>query len=61
MLIAVMAALGVAILIYVVALACAAVAVRTTPRFEAIGLGAIVSFFDVLHKAEAATPAIAMP
>lgn len=48
MLIAVLAALGAAILVYAVALARAAVAVRVAPRLEAIGLGAIVSFFDAL-------------
>lgn len=48
MLIAALVALGIAILVYGVALARVLAASRPTPRSEAIGLGAIVSFFDTL-------------
>ncbi len=48
MLIAVLAILGLAILIYGVALARVAIAKRVAPNIEAIGLGAVVSFFDTL-------------
>jgi len=48
MLIAVLVALGIAILVYVVALARVLAASRPAPRFEAMGLGAIVGFFDTL-------------
>lgn len=40
--------LGVGILAYSLALARSVIASRTTPKLEAIGLGAVVSFFDTL-------------
>lgn len=48
MLIALLILLGLAILVYGFALARAAIAKRATPTFEALGLGAVVSFFDTL-------------
>lgn len=48
MLIAVLVPLGLAILIYAVALARVTIAERAAPNIEALGLGAIVSFFDTL-------------
>ena len=48
MLIALLVPLGLAILVYTFTLARAAIARRIQPSFEALGLGAIVSFFDTL-------------
>ena len=48
MLIAILLLVGMAILIYVVGLARVAIAERVTPSIEAMGLGAVVSFFDTL-------------
>ena len=48
MLIALMVVLGLAILAYAVALTRAAIAQRVRPNFEALGLGAVVNFFDTL-------------
>src|SRR5688500_15608294 len=48
MLIALLVALTIAVLAYAVALARVAVARRVRPNVEAIGLGAVVSFFDTL-------------
>lgn len=48
MLIALLVPIGLAILVYVIALARAVVAQRTKPNAEALGLGAVVSFFDTL-------------
>ena len=48
MLIALLVTLGLAVLAYAVALARVAVAERVRPRAEAVGLGAVVSFFDTL-------------
>ncbi|MEO6114622.1 MAG: hypothetical protein ABIP07_09270 [Sphingomicrobium sp.] len=48
MLIALLIALGLAILVYTIALARAAIAQRIRPNVEALGLGAVVSFFDTL-------------
>jgi hypothetical protein len=48
MLIAILVPLALAILVFVAALARAAIAAKTRPSLEAIGLGAIVSFFDTL-------------
>lgn len=48
MLIALLVPLGLAILAYAFVLARAAVANRATPDLEALGLGAVVSFFDTL-------------
>ena len=48
MLIALLIPLGLAILVYALALLRAALAGRATPGLEALGLGAVVSFFDTL-------------
>src|SRR5687768_12109587 len=48
MLIALLVALGVAVLAYAVALARVAMAQRIRPHAEALGLGLVVSFFDTL-------------
>ncbi len=48
MLIALLVLLGLAILVYTFALARAAIARRILPSVEALGLGAIVNFFDTL-------------
>lgn len=48
MLIALLIALSLAILVYTIALARAAIAQRIRPSVEALGLGAVVSFFDTL-------------
>jgi uncharacterized membrane protein YfcA len=48
MLIAILVLVGLAILIYAVGLARAALAERVKPSIEAMGLGAVVSFFDTL-------------
>ncbi|MBA3405362.1 MAG: permease [Gemmatimonadaceae bacterium] len=48
MLIALLIALSLAILVYTIALARAAIARRIRPSVEALGLGAVVSFFDTL-------------
>ena len=48
MLIALLVALALAILAYAIALARAALAQRVRPNLEAIGLGAVVNFFDTL-------------
>ena len=48
MLIALLIPLGLAILVYAGALARSALAQRARPNLEALGLGAIVSFFDAL-------------
>ncbi len=48
MLIALLIPLGLAILAYVFALARAAIAQRARPNAEALGLGAVVNFFDTL-------------
>ena len=47
-LLALLALLGLAILAYAIALARAAIAQRVRPNIEAIGLGAVVNFFDTL-------------
>ncbi len=48
MLIALLVALGLAVLAYAVALTRAAIAQRARPDLEALGLGAVVNFFDTL-------------
>ena len=48
MLIALLVPLGLAILVYAIALARAAIGQRVRPNVEALGLGAVVSFFDTL-------------
>ena len=48
MLIAILLLVGMAILTYVVGLARVAIAERVAPNIEAMGLGAVVSFFDTL-------------
>jgi len=48
MLIALLVAIGLAVLAYAVALARVVLARRVRPNFEAIGLGAVVNFFDTL-------------
>jgi hypothetical protein len=48
MLIALLIALGLAVLVYLSALLRAAVARRAAPDLEALGLGAVVNFFDTL-------------
>ena len=48
MLIALLVALGLAVLAYAVALTRAAIAQRVRPDLEALGLGAVVNFFDTL-------------
>jgi uncharacterized membrane protein YfcA len=48
MLIALLLPLGLAILVYAITLARAAIAERVRPSLEAIGLGAVVNFFDTL-------------
>jgi len=48
MLIAILLLVGIAILTYVVSLARVAITERVAPNIEAMGLGAMVSFFDTL-------------
>ena len=48
MLIALLVPLGLGILVYAVVLARAAIAARARPNVEALGLGAVVNFFDTL-------------
>jgi hypothetical protein len=48
MLIALLVVLGLAILAYAVALGRAAIVLRARPNVEALGLGAVVNFFDTL-------------
>ena len=48
MLIALLFVLGLAVLVYAVALARVAIGQRVRPNVEALGLGAVVSFFDTL-------------
>lgn len=48
MLIALLVPLALAVLVYVVVLARAAISKRAAPRAEALALGAVVSFFDTL-------------
>ena len=48
MLIALLVVLGLAILAYAAALGRAAIAQRVPPNVEALGLGAVVNFFDTL-------------
>src|SRR5215213_3550371 len=55
MLIALLIPLGLAILAYAAALARAAVAQRARPNAEALGLGAVVNFFDTLGIGSFAT------
>jgi uncharacterized membrane protein YfcA len=55
MLIALVVAIGVAVLAYAVALARAAIAQRVRPSVEALGLGAVVNFFDTLGIGSFAT------
>src|SRR5205085_3946330 len=55
MLIALLVPLGLAILLYVVILARAAFGQRVLPKIEAVGLGAVVNFFDTLGIGSFAT------
>lgn len=48
MLIALLVPLGLAVLVYAIALAHAAIRQRVRPNVEALGLGVVVSFFDTL-------------
>jgi uncharacterized membrane protein YfcA len=55
MLIALLVPIGLAILVYIAALGRAAFAARARPSIEALGLGAVVNFFDTLGIGSFAT------